>query len=102
MLMSVFVKKRQADAVFRKHQGRKQELRRGKVVGSLALQVIWHLLKTCPKGLTKDKFATLPLTLTVREVHYYIAIPGFRTQQVSLITTLLDAKAYSTLELVKL
>jgi hypothetical protein len=29
-------------------------------------------------------------------------IPGFRTQQVSLITTLLDAKAYSTLDLVKL
>jgi hypothetical protein len=40
--------------------------------------------------------------LSVREVHYYIAIPGFRTQQVSLITTLLDVETYSTLELVKL
>jgi hypothetical protein len=38
----------------------------------------------------------------VREVHYYIAIPGFRTQQVSLITTLLDDQVYSTLDLVKL
>jgi hypothetical protein len=98
----VFVKKRQADAVFRKHQGRKQELQRGRIVGSCDKQVVWHKPKTCPTGLTKEEFVTLPLTLTVREVHYYIAIPGFRTQQVSLITTLLDAKAYSTLELVKL
>jgi hypothetical protein len=45
---------------------------------------------------------SLPQTLIVREVHYYIIIPGFRTQQVSLITTLLDEKNYSTLELVKL
>ncbi len=98
----VFVKKRIADAVFLKHQGRKQELRRGKVFGSHDKQVIWHKPKTCPKGLTKEEFATLPLTLSVREVHYYIAIPGFRTQQVSLITTLLDVETYSTLELVKL
>ena len=98
----VFVKKCQADAVFRKHQGRKQELRRGKIVGSHDKQVVWHKPKTCPKGLTKEEFATLPLTLRVREVHYYIAIPGFRTQQVFLITTLLDTKAYSTLQLVKL
>jgi len=98
----VFVKKRQADAVFRKHQGRKQELRRGKIVGSHDKQVVWHKPKTCPKGLTKEEFTPLAPTLNVREVHYYIAIPGFRTQQVSLITTLLDSKAYSTLELVKL
>ena len=32
----------------------------------------------------------------------YILIPGFRTQQVSLITTLLNTNTYSTLELVQL
>lgn len=107
----VFIKKRQAVceawcassiAVFRKHQGRKQELRRGRIFGFCDKQVVWHKPKTCPKALTKEEFAALPLTITVREVHYYIAIPGFRTQQVSLITTLLNAKAYATLELVKL
>jgi hypothetical protein len=98
----VLLKQRQVDAVFRKHQARKKELRRGKIVGSHDKQVVWHKPKTRPKGLTLEEFATLPLTLTVREVHYYIVIPGFRTQQVSLITTLLDAKAYPTLDLVKL
>lgn len=98
----VFVKNREADAVFRKHQGRKQEMRRGKIVGSLALQVVWHLPKSCPKSLTLEEFTSLPKTLTLREVHYYIAIPGFRTSQVSLITTLLDTETYSTLDLVRL
>jgi hypothetical protein len=98
----VFVKHRQADTVFRKHQSRKQETRHGKIVGSHDKEVVWHKPKTCPKGLTKEEFLSLPQTLRVREVHYYIAIPGFRTKQVSLITTLLDAKNYSTLELVKL
>lgn len=80
----------QADVVFRKHQARFQELRKGKIVGSHDKPTVWKKPQTCPQGLTKEEFATVPQTLTVREIHYYIAIPGFRTQQVSLITTLLD------------
>jgi hypothetical protein len=38
----------------------------------------------------------------VREIFYYIVIPGFRTQRVSLITTLLDKTTYPTLEIVRL
>lgn len=40
--------------------------------------------------------------MTVREVYYYVIIPGFRTQQVSLITTLLEPKNYPALEIVQL
>jgi len=76
--------------------------RHEKIVGSHDKEVVWYKPKTCPKGLTQNEFLSLPQTLRVREVHYYIAIPGFRTTQVSLITTLLDANTYSTLELVKL
>lgn len=38
----------------------------------------------------------------MREVYYKIAIPGFRTKQVTLITTLLDSEAYPSLKLIKL
>ncbi len=38
----------------------------------------------------------------MREIYYYIIVPGFRTQRVSLITTLLDTKIYSTLNVLKL
>ncbi len=52
--------------------------------------------------MNKEEFNALPPSITVREIYYYILIPGFRTQQVSLITTLLDKATYSTLEIVGL
>lgn len=98
----VSVQNHQADVVFRKHQGRKKQMRRGKRIGSWDQLIVWNKPKTCPKGLSLEEFATLPKTLTLREVHYQIVIPGFRTEQVTLITTLVDTKTYSALELVRL
>ncbi len=48
------------------------------------------------------EFATLPKTLTVRIIKYYIPSPGFRTKQVILVTTLLDPKAHPASELLRL
>ena len=98
----LLIKKLGCDAVFRKHQSRKTPMRNGKVIGSSDKLVIWHKPKKCPKGLSEDEFLTLPSTLTVREIYYHIVIPGFRTQRVSLITTLLDPTVYPTLEILKL
>ena len=98
----VTIKKLNCDAVFRKHQARKTSTQKGKIVGDSDKLVTWHKPKRCPKGLSKDEFDVLPQTITVREIYYYVIIPGFRTQRVSLITTLLDAKTYPTLEIVKL
>ena len=64
--------------------------------------VIWHKPKKCPNQLREEEFVALPETLIVREIYYYILIPGFRTSSVSLITTLLDTETYPTLELVRL
>ncbi|MBC6435850.1 transposase, partial [Nostoc sp. HG1] len=74
----------------------------GKIVGDCDKLVTWYKPKICPKGLSKDEFLALPQTIIVREIYYYIVIPGFRTEQVSLITTLLDQATYSTLEIVGL
>ncbi|AVZ31725.1 IS4 family transposase [Nodularia spumigena] len=90
------------DAVFRKHQGRQTQMRRGKIVGSCDKIVTWSKPKKCPQGLSQEEFNSLPNTLIVREIYFYIFIPGFRTEQVSLITTLLDTKAYSTLDITSL
>ncbi|MDZ8070407.1 MAG: hypothetical protein RMY64_33170 [Nostoc sp. DedQUE08] len=65
-------------------------MRKGKVVGDCDKLVTWYKPKSCPKGLNKDEFDALPSSITMREIYYYIVIPGFRSQQVSLITTLLD------------
>ena len=44
--------------------------------------------------MTAQEFATLPETLTVRELRYEVGRPGFRTKTVTLVTTLLDAEIY--------
>lgn len=98
----VAIKNLDCDAVFRKHQSRTTSMRKGRIVGDCDKLVTWYKPKKCPKGLTKDEFDALPPSITVREIYYYIIIPGFRTQRVSLITTLLDKIAYSSLEIVEL
>ena len=98
----ISIKNLGCDAVFRKHQSRKTSMRNGKIIGDCDKLVTWHKPKKCPEGLSESEFITLPSTLIVRELYYYIIIPGFRTQQVSLITTLLDPKTYPALEIVRL
>ncbi|WP_375515942.1 IS4 family transposase [uncultured Nostoc sp.] len=98
----ISIKNLSCDAVFRKHQSRHTTMRKGKIIGSSDKLVTWHKPKKCPKGLTMAEFSALPLTLTVREIFYYIVIPDFRTEGVSLITTLLDITTYPTLKTVQL
>src|SRR6266446_5378754 len=47
-----------------------------------------------PEWLTPEVFAALPAVLCVRELRYRVAHAGFRTQTVTLVTTLLDVDMY--------
>jgi hypothetical protein len=96
------IKARGADAVFRKHQGRKNQMRKGKRIGPNDKLVTWDKPKSRPEGLSKEEYEALPPSLTVREIHYYVCIPGWRTKEVTVITTLLDEKAYPRREIAKL
>ncbi len=97
-----FIQQRHCDAVIRLHKSRKQQMRKKKRIGPNDRLVTWQKPKSRPKGLSKEEYNSLPETLTVREIHYYICIPGRRTQQVTLITTLLDEEAYPVREFLKL
>lgn len=90
------------DAVVRKNNSRCQRLQGGVVVGKNDKILTWYKPKTCPKGITKEEFAALPKTLTIREIFYLIDIPGFRTQSVSILTTLLDTKSFPTAAITQL
>jgi hypothetical protein len=46
--------------------------------------------------------AALPDSLVLREVRYYIATPGFRTREITLVTTLLNAEIYRVADLAEL
>jgi hypothetical protein len=64
--------------------------------------VAWLKPKTCPSWLTREARAALPETIELREVRDHIDTPGFRTRQVTLVTTLLDAAIYRVADLAEL
>ncbi len=55
-----------------------------------------------PKWMEAEEYAALPESIRVREVRYSVAIPGRRTRQVTLSTTLLDPAEYPASELAAL
>jgi hypothetical protein len=57
--------------------------------------VTWFKPKKPPKWMTPEQFASLPEEITVRELRYRVETRGFRTREITLVTTLLDAEVYS-------
>jgi hypothetical protein len=64
--------------------------------------VTWLKPTTCPAWLTRETLAALPETLVLREVRYGVGTPGFRTRQITLVTTLLDPESYPIADLAEL
>jgi hypothetical protein len=87
------LQQRRADAVLRLHQRRKTDFRQGRRLGRCDHVVLWHKPRR-PEWLDEATYAALPATLQVREVRVRVATPGFRTRQVLVATTLLDAAAF--------
>jgi len=70
--------------------------------GPLDQAVVWYKPKQKPRWMTDEEFAGLPAEITVRELRYDIMVRGFRTQVVTLVTTLLDPEEYPKAELADL
>ena len=71
-------------------------------VGVLDQVVEYVKPKERPKWMSAEDHAALPETITVRELRYRIEAPGFRTHEITLVTTLLDAEEFPTAELAEL
>ena len=85
---------REIHAVFRVKGVRRRDFRQGKRLGRDERLVQWR--KPPQRATTVDAkaWALLPEVLTLRLVRCRLAIPGFRTRQVILVTTLLDSQKY--------
>jgi len=95
-------KERMIDSVFRIHWRRKTDFRRGKIVGCYDHIVQWSKPSFCSRGLSSDLYRRLPDEVTVREVRYKVEVKGFRPNEITLATTLLDSEEYSKEELAQL
>ena len=90
------------DTVMRLHQARPTDFRKGRHLGAMDRLVIWQKPRQRPRGCTAVEFRQLPDTLTLRLLHLSIDVPGFRTQSIDLVTTLLDPAAFPAAQLAKL
>jgi Transposase DDE domain len=64
--------------------------------------VEYYKPEECPEWMTPQQYATLPESILVRELRYRVNCPGYRTREVTLVTTLLDPKEYPAEELAQL
>jgi hypothetical protein len=82
------------DVAFRLHQLRDYDFRRGRRLGSDDHVVEW-LKPQRPTWMDQDMYASLPETLTVRELRFRVEQPGCRSKEIVVATTLLDAERYA-------
>lgn len=85
---------REIHAVFRVKGVRRADFRHGKRLSRNERLVQWSKPCTAAKTVSAPQWALLPQTLTLRLVRCQLDIPGFRTRQIILVTTLLDSAKY--------
>lgn len=98
----ILLTQRGLDGVFRMHQRRPTDLRRGQRLGPQDHLVTWTKPKPPPRGVTSKQWSSVPETLTVRHVRVVVDIAGFRSRCIDLVTTLLDPQTYPAAKLAEL
>jgi putative transposase len=86
------------DAVTLQHQRRRTDFRCGQRLGSEDHVVAWQR-PACPEWMDEETYATIPETLTVRELKVRVAVPSFRVRELVVVTTLTDAERYPAKEI---
>jgi len=89
---------RRVDMVVRKHQLRFTDFRTGRRLGPHDHLVRWSK-PARPDWMSKEQYAALPDQLTLREVRVVVQQKGFRTEELLIVTTLLDAESYPAAEI---
>jgi hypothetical protein len=91
------------DVVARLHQARKVDFRKASQrLGHNDGVFVWRKGQQQSTILTGEEWAALPAEIRVRIVCFTAVCRGFRTQRLTLVTTLLDAEQYPAAELIAL
>jgi hypothetical protein len=86
---------RKVHAVFRVRGARRRDFRRGQRLSRDERLVQWAKPRLRPGTVSPEEWARLPQILTLRLVRCRLALRGFRTREVILVTTLLDSQPYT-------
>jgi hypothetical protein len=85
---------RQIHAVFRVRGSRRTDFRPGRRLSQDERLVTWTKPSLRPRTIDRVQWSLLPAQLTLRLVRCRLRIPGFRTQRIVLVTTLLNSAQY--------
>ena len=86
---------RKIDGVVRLHQSREADFRRGRCLAKSDRLIEWHRPQR-PKWMDEASYASMPKTLSVRQILVEVHEPGFRVEELVVVTTLLDEDLYPT------
>ena len=86
--------RRNVEAVFRVKGSVRRDFRRGQRLSQHERLVSWRKPAQRPRTLSPEEWNLLPEVLTLRLVRCRLGLPGFRSTQVILVTTLLDSVQY--------
>ena len=89
------------DFVTRLHQRRKTDFSRAQRLGKGDHLVVWKRPEK-PDWMDEATYEQMPLTLTLRQVEVQVHQPGFRTEALVVVTTLLNARKYRREEIADL
>jgi hypothetical protein len=89
------------DFAGRMHAKRHVDFRRGRQLGRYDHVVRWRK-PARPEWMSREQYAAIPATLSIREFRYRIVRPGYRSRTIVVATTLLDDKRYSMAEIADL
>ena len=100
-MMLALLMARGIDACVRIHQHRKVDFRRGQRLGKYDHLVQWHR-PSRPKWMDEETYATIPETITLREIRFQVTRPGRRARSMTVVTTLVDPDECSAEEIAEL
>ena len=92
---------RNVDVCTRMHQKRHVDFRRGRRLGKYDHIIVWTRPQR-PKWMDQATYDTIPERMELREIRYNIVQPGYRTETITIVTTLTDAEVYSKEEIADL
>jgi len=92
---------RGVDCLFRMHQRRKFDFHRGRRLGSEDHVVTWTKPER-PEWMDEETYAQIPSELEIRELRFKVNRPGFRVNELVLVTTMLDGAQYTKEDLASL
>jgi len=85
----------------RMHQRRHVDFRRGRRLGKYDHIIVWTKPER-PSWMDQATYDKIPNTLEMREIRYNVVQPGYRSQTLTIATTLTDAEMYSKEDIAEL